>query len=74
MAVFVNHASEMGNAMYGFGLHVKAAGSTSIGAFPRVCISDRGFGKAYSEASPFVLFDLLISVESSKKLKQTGPK
>jgi hypothetical protein len=53
---------------------VKAAGSTSIGAFPRVCISDGGFGKACNEASPFVLFDLLISVKSLKKPKQTGPK
>jgi hypothetical protein len=42
----------------------KAAGSTSIGAFPRLCITRDGFRKAYSEALLFVLFHRLIFVES----------
>jgi hypothetical protein len=52
---------------------VKAAGSTSMGAFSRLCISNDGFGKARSEANPFVWFYLLISIESYKKPKQTPP-
>jgi hypothetical protein len=52
---------------------VKAAGSTSIGAFSRLCILESGFGKAHSEANLFVLFYLIISVESHRKPKQTTP-
>jgi hypothetical protein len=47
---------------------VKAAG-----AFSQLCILESGFGKAHSEANPFVLFYLLISVESRRKPKQTPP-
>jgi hypothetical protein len=55
------------------GVELKAAGSTSVDAFTRLCVSDDGFGKAYSEATPFVSFYLLILVESHQKPKQTGP-
>jgi hypothetical protein len=50
---------------------VKAAESISIGAFPLLCISNGGFGKARSEANPFIWFYLFIFVESYKKFKQT---
>jgi hypothetical protein len=52
---------------------VKAAGSTSIGAFPRMFILNGGFGKAHSEANPFVWFYMLIYVESHKNPKKIPP-
>jgi hypothetical protein len=42
----VNNTNEMGKDTYLFGVEVKAAGSTSIGAFSRMPVSEGGFGKA----------------------------
>jgi hypothetical protein len=52
----------------------EATQSTSGGAFPSLPISADGFGKARREAVPFGWISWLILLESSKKLKQTGPK
>jgi hypothetical protein len=45
----------------------KAAGSTSEGAFARMCISLDSFGKACSQRNQFGSFHLLFLVESKKK-------
>jgi hypothetical protein len=45
-------------------VELKATGSTSTGAFTRLCVLEGGFGKAYSKASPFVSFYLFILVKN----------
>jgi hypothetical protein len=51
----------------------EAAGSTSKGAFPSMPIRWMASSKRTAEADLFVSFDGLISVESHRKPKQTGP-